>query len=201
MQKTDYERFSQIISACTDMYNAKKPTEFVMSLWWNALKQYDIGAVQMAFSAHIQNPDVGQFMPKPADIIRLIGGTNSDKALVAWTSVSSAVLRVGTYADVCFDDPVIHCVITDMGGWIKLGTKTDKEWDFVRNEFVTRYRAISAMPVKPEAPHVLTGIANMTNGHNGYPLTAPVMIGNPAKAQQVYMSGMKAERQYAGLVN
>lgn len=189
--KEDLQHLTTMLNSLAEMYNKKQPTSFVVTLWWNALKQYNMEAVQHAFSAHITNPDNGQFMPKPADIIRMIGGTNQDKALVAWSTVDNAIRHVGTYEDVVFDDPIIHCVVMDMGGWIYLGSRNNKEWDFVKNEFVTRYRAIASKPVEPEAPAILTGITNRSNAQNGFPKSAPVLIGNPDKAQQVYLSGKK----------
>lgn len=191
MIQADYGRFVQILSACADMYNAKRPTDMLFSMWWNAMKQYDIETVQRAFSAHVQNPDNGQFMPKPADIIRLIGGTSTDKAQLAWTAVDKAVRHYGVYDDVVFDDPIIHAVITDMGGWVKFGNRTEKEWDFDRNEFIGRYRGYSTAQSVPHVP-VLVGIANAQNARCGYKPNPPRLLGDKQRAEQVYLTG-KAE--------
>lgn len=188
MKQNDFENFREILSAVGDMYG-KPVSEFALSLWWGALKNYDLKAIREALSRHIQNPDNGQWMPKPADVIRMIGGTSTDSALIAWSKVDKAVREVGTYSDVVFDDPVIHRVVDEMGGWIGLGSKSENEWPFVAKEFETRYRGYASRQIIPEYRNVLTGITNAQNKRSGFPCYEPVLIGNPEKVKQVMQSG------------
>lgn len=155
-------RFRNCLTACAELYG-QPVSSAVADLWWAALRQYDIAAVERAFQKHMTNPDTGQFMPKPADIIRMIGGTTIDSAMVAWALVDRAVRSVGPYASVAFDDPVIHRVIHDMGGWIRLctGTRDEKDWPFVGNEFRTRYKG-AAMRDQLEHPAYLPGLAEQS---------------------------------------
>lgn len=104
------------------------------------MKPFDLAAVKDALNRHCVNPDNGQFMPKPADVVKLLQGSSQDGALVAWAKVDRAVRQVGTYSTVVFDDPIIHRVVQDMGGWVALGDKREKEWPFVAKEFENRYR-------------------------------------------------------------
>ncbi len=191
MTKQDLQDLTSMLTALAEMYGKPKLSDFVVSLWCKAMQGYSIEAIRAAFSAHVQNPDNGQFMPKPADIIRLIGGTNQDKAMIAWAKVDKAVRLIGTYADVVFDDPLIHAVVTDMGGWIALGQKNDDEWPFIAKEFETRYRSYAMRQETPLCQPVLTGIANAHNSRNGYQLSAPVLIGDEQKAQALLSGGKK----------
>jgi len=76
---------------------------------------------------HLMNPDTGQFLPKPADIVRMLGGRTLDRALMAWAKVDKAVRQIGTYESVVFDDALIHRVLHEMGGWVGMGQKTENE--------------------------------------------------------------------------
>jgi hypothetical protein len=119
MRREDYDRFAQMLAAASDLYG-KSISGGAMTLWWEALRRYDVADVERAFRAAVSNPESGQFMPKPADIIRAIDGTSGDRSLLAWGKVMDAMRAVGAYNSVAFDDPVIHAVVSDMGGWPKL---------------------------------------------------------------------------------
>lgn len=188
MTEKDFDEFENVISGVGDLYG-KKMSEWGLSIWWEALKNYDLLAIRDALSKHVRNPDTGQFMPKPADVVKMIGGSTVDSALIAWSKVDRAVREVGTYQDVVFDDPVIHRVIDDMGGWISLGTKTDAEWPFTAREFENRYRGYAGRGTTPEYLGILTGISNAHNQQQGFKTYGPVLIGNAKAAREVMRLG------------
>lgn len=187
-KQTDYVHFLELLCGIADYYG-KSLSEGVQELYWQGLQQYDIGPVEKALWEHTQNPDNGQFMPKIADVTRNLQGRTTDQASLAWSKVDSAVRRVGTYSDVVFDDPIIHRVIADMGGWIKFGTMTDEEWPFTGNQFRTRYQGYKMRGEIPEYQPVLIGIANAHNGKEGFRTQPPMLIGNEVKAEQVMLAG------------
>lgn len=188
MQQPDYDQFAQVINAVAELHG-KKLSEMAIALWWNNLKAYDLAAVREGLSRHMQNPDSGQYMPKPADVIRMIGGTSQDSAMVAWSKVDKGVRQVGTYSSVAFDDPIIHRVLHDMGGWVALGSKTEHEWPFVAKEFENRYRGYRVRNETPDYPKVLIGIAEAQNSTEGCESQPPVLIGDSSKAKQVFLGG------------
>jgi hypothetical protein len=188
MQPTDKRRFAVLLTGIADYYGKELATS-IIGLYWRGLEQYDIEAVEKALWTHTQSPDTGQFMPKIADVVRILQGTTIDQAAIAWAKVDSAVRCVGTYRDVVFDDPIIHRVIADMGGWIPLGMKEDKEWPFVAKEFETRYRGYKMRGEIPEYQPVLTGIANAHNQVQGYAGQEPILIGDAANARKVLAGG------------
>lgn len=188
MTHSDKPEFAALMAALGDYY-ARDISDAVIGMYWQGLQHYDLAAVRQALNRHMQNPDSGQFMPKIADIARMLGGTTQDAALVAWAKVDQAVRRVGNYADVVFDDPLIHRVLHDMGGWIALSTKTEDEWPFIAKEFENRFRGFRMRNEKPEYPPVLIGIAGAHNRKENHALQAPILIGDQAKAKAVMAGG------------
>lgn len=170
-------------------FYARDASVFVFNVWWEAVKAYDLDAVSQAFSRHCANPDSGQFLPKPADVVKMLHGSTQDAALQAWAKVDRAVRSVGTWASVAFDDPLIHRVLHDMGGWAALGRKEDREWPFLANEFVNRYRGYRGRSERPEYPPVLLGDADAHNGRIGVEASAPVLIGDAGRATAVMAGG------------
>lgn len=188
MEQSDYGRFGQLLDSVGELYG-KPVSEKIIPIWWASLKQFDYDAVQDAFGRFVTNSDNGQFMPKPADIIRMLQGSSVDKALQAWSKLDKAVREVGPYRDVVFDDPLIHAVIESMSGWIRFGTETDKEWDFVQNEFVTRYKGFKSRQETPQYPSVCVGIANAYNRSHGHETEHVMLLGDQSKAKQVMKLG------------
>jgi len=188
MQSDEYQQFRELMSGVHDFYG-RDLSEFALSVWWGAMRPYDLGTVRDAMSRHVVDPDAGQFMPKPADIVRMVGGRSIDAAQTAWSKVDAAVRRVGNYASVAFDDPVIHRVISDMGGWVLLGSKGDGDWPFIAKEFENRYRGYRMRGDRPDYPPILVGIADAHNAQAGFKAEPPVLIGNVEKAQAVMAGG------------
>lgn len=184
----DFEKFREGVQGVYSFY-AKDVTDFVLDVWWNALKPYDLGAVVEAFNRHLMNPDTGQWLPKPADIVKMFGGRTQDRALVAWSKVDRAVRHVGPYESVVFDDPLIHRVIQEMAGWIGLGQKTDDDWPFVAKEFESRYRGYAMRGDTPDYAPVLIGISEAYNTQKGLSNEKPVLIGNKDSAISVMNKG------------
>lgn len=188
MQTDDFKPFREGVAGVYAFYG-KEVTAFALDVWWTALKAYDLAAIKDAFNRHLMNPDAGAFLPKPADIVRMLGGTTQDAALQAWAKVDKAVRCVGTYADVVFDDPLIHRVIHDMGGWIALGSKTEEDWPFIAREFENRYRGYRTRSARPDHPTVLIGMANAHNRKGGFKEEPPRLIGDQQKCLQVMECG------------
>jgi len=189
MKKADYEAFIILLDSTAQLYGKAALSHNVIALWWESLKDYDLIDIRQGFSRHVQNPDIGQFMPKPADVVRMIGGTTQDSALQAWSNVNRAVRTIGPHQSVIFDDPIIHAVIADMEGWVALGNKSEKDWPFVAREFENRYRAYRTAGHIESYPQVLIGISHMQNETLGFHSPEPVLIGDPDQAMQTRRFG------------
>lgn len=188
MTEKDYEKFREGLAGIYGFYD-KEINMFVLDIWWNALKPFDTPAIIQAFNRHVINTESGKWLPKPADIIRMLRGSTQDSALMAWAKVDKALRHKGTYVDVVFDDPLIHRVLHDMGGWIALGQKNEDEWPFVAREFENRYRGFRERSELPDYPPVLIGIANAHNASKGLKLQPYVMIGNEGDCKRVINGG------------
>lgn len=190
MNPAERENFAEMLTAVHDIYApTRKLDGMVIAIYWSALQAFDLAAVRQAFDRHVKNPDTGQFMPKPADLIRMMSGSTRDSALVAWAKVDAAVRRVGPHRDVAFDDPIIHRVLNDMGGWMALGNKTEDDWPFVAKEFENRYRGFRERGETPDYPAVLIGSAGSDHRRLGKTPPPPMLIGDKAAATAVFVGG------------
>lgn len=185
MEPHDRTAFAKAMTGVAEIHGRKLSTE-QFALYWETLKSYALTDVIGAVQRHMADPDVGQFMPKPADIIRQIDGSGDSQAMRAWTKAITAVRRVSTYATVVFDDWRIHAVVNDMGGWIALGTISDDELPFKAREFEKRYRGYRTdVPY----PAKLIGREEAHNTSMGVPPPAPVLIGDQRMAALTHECG------------
>lgn len=185
MKATDFERFSEVMRATSEMYG-KSLSPAAITLYWQALQDLAMQELQAGLSAHINSPDNGQFMPRPADIRRMLGGTTTDAAMLAWSQVVKAARSVGAYQTVAFDDPLIHACISDMGGWMAICHCDVDDLPFRERDFVARYRAYRSRPLAQLSyPPKLLGIIDQTNLPNGYEAVEVAMIGDPDIARTV----------------
>lgn len=185
MTNSDKRPFAEMLGAVYELYN-RPLSETILGMWWEALQPYDLAAVRGAFNRHAMNPDQGQFIPKPADIVREFGGTTADASMLAWSKVVGGIKKFGTHVSVAFDDPIIHRVVTDLGGWYWLGQQTEKEMPFVENRFRLAYRAWRQRGlVGSESVRYLFGYFELQNSAH-YPewveKNPPRLIGNPLRA-------------------
>ena len=193
MQQNDYDDFVDILQVVSEQYG-KRVSDGVVALYWQGLQEFDLAAVRDALGRHIRNTDTGQFMPKIADIIRMLQGSSQDAAFSAWSKVDKAVRYVGPYESVCFDDPLIHRVLHDMGGWMMLGQKTDEEWPFVARDFENRYRGFKSRNERVDYPSKLIGISESHNSKEGHEVGQPMLIGNAEKATAVLIGGIQGSQ-------
>lgn len=187
MNKSDFSAFKTILQGVYDFYG-KDLSPFAIDIWWKALAQYEIQTVSQAMSMHCTNPDVGQFCPKPADVVRMVGGSTRDSALMAWNKVMEGVSRCGSYRSVCFDDPIINRVLSDMGGWSEICGKDNEELPFVEKNFCERYRAYKIRGGSNH-PAYLVGRTEHENLLRGFKAEPPMLIGDPQEARKVLNGG------------
>lgn len=190
MKQQEFDEFCELLDLISEQYN-KPLSDGAKMLYWQGLADFDFAAVKQALFRHIRNPDNGMFMPKIADVVRMLQGSTQDSAFNAWAKVDKAVRCVGTQSSVVFDDPLIHKIINDMGGWLSFGTKTDDDWPFVAKEFENRYRGFKARGEQPAYPKHLIGLYESHNVVNGYKTEPPVLIGNKEQALLVQKGGSK----------
>lgn len=189
MKQNEYAAFIERVFAMASFYK-EKTSDFMFEIWWAALKDYDYDSVTKAMTRYATSPDSGVFMPKPADIVRLLVGTSSEASELAWGKVYQAMARAGRWNDVCFDDPLIHLVIEDMGGWVKVCMADgDITVATLHKQFVAAYAAYRQRGAIGDYSRVLTGVSNAQNRINGFRVAPPMLIGDPDKAKAVLQNG------------
>ena len=189
MKQGDYGNFHKLMADVFGFYE-KPLSQFAMQVWWKAAKRYEFAAISDALSRHLMNPTSGKWLPTPADLVAMMEGSTKDRSMVAWAKVDKAVRIKGVYVDVVFDDPLIHRVLHDMGGWIMLGDKQDDEWPFVAKEFQNRYAGYAEQGARPEYPPVLIGSFNAHNASRGLPFREDcVFVGKEEDCRLVYDNG------------
>lgn len=190
MNQNEFKAFSELMRTIAEYYRIEMGPSTV-KLYWSALSAYSFEELKGAFNAHVQNPDTGQFMPKIADVVKMLHGNTLTQAMRAWQKVQRAIAAVGTYQSVVFDDPLIHAVIDEMGGWVAVGRVSTDEAPFRSREFEKRYQASR---LKPPAsyPRKLCGILEIENTKAGYLAEPPVFLGDTEVAKLVYDGGGEA---------
>ena len=187
MLDQDLPKFALLITGIGEVYD-KTFTSAVIEIYWSVLKSFMFEDVKKAVYSHLENPDVGKYLPKPADIIVAIEGSSQNQALRAWTKVVAAVHRVGRYTSVAFDDALILVIIEDMGGWLRLCNVKEEQLPFIKKEFQDRYRGYVVK--KPTRyPKYLTGVIESQNSIQGYKYDLPILIGDKEKAKKVIEAG------------
>lgn len=179
--------FAKLIAGIGEIYRWEfSPT--AIEIYWRILEPFSLEDVRAAIYRHMQNPDVGKFLPKPADIIMAIEGSSQNQALSAWSKTTYGIRVVGGYASVAFDDALIHVVVKDMSNWIKLCDAEEKQMPFIGKEFQDRYRGY-VLKNPPSHPKYLPGRIELKNNAFGYACPSPVLIGNVLKAKEVIATG------------
>lgn len=189
MQQHERGEFAQLITDVLAYYR-QDASRFVLDLWWNACKPFDLQQVQKAMQRHATDPEHGQFAPKVADLVRILQGTTTDRASLAWGKVLEAMSSVGAYTDVVFDDPAIHAAADDMGGWPKMCRTDLKDLSHLQHRFMQSYRAYTERG-QFDYPRRLGGDRSPDSEYEkaGLKLPRPALIGDAERAKLVYQGG------------
>lgn len=188
MKQSEFEEFCKYLDEVSEQY-VKTISVGLKMLYWQGLVEFDLVAIHEALGRHLRNPDTGQFMPKIADVVRMLEGTSQDSALIAWAKVDKAVRQVGTCQSVVFDDAIIHRVLQEMGGWMSFGSKNNDDWPFVAKEFENRYRGYKSSNKKFDYIKIMIGLYDHHNTSIGFKESKPILIGNPEKANKIMIGG------------
>lgn len=174
-------------------YYGKDASNFVLTVWWEACKNFEMEQVQKALQRHACDPERGQFAPKVSDIVRALQGTSTDRAAIAWGKVHEAMSAVGAYSDVVFDDPAIHAAIEDLGGWPKVCRTDAEELSYLQHRFQQAHAAYTGRG-QFEYQRRLAGDRSPDFDYTsrGLPLPRPALIGNREQAISVLKNGNQA---------
>ena len=192
MQQSEFKDFSALLTDVLAYYR-QDVSRFVLGLWWSACQRFELEQVRLAMERHATDAEHGQFAPKVADVVRILSGTATDRSALAWGKVHEAMSCVGAYSDVVFDDPAIHAVVDDLGGWPKVCRTALDELGYLQHRFCEGHRAYTGRGVF-EFPRRLMGDRSPDSEYarQGLPLPKPALVGDAARARQVYQQGNAA---------
>lgn len=189
MNAYDIKPFSTLFADVMAYYKADV-SKFTQSLFWEALQGFDFEEVRKAFSKHATDPEHGRFAPKVADMVRILQGTHTDRAQLAWGKTLVAMRSVGAYTDVIFDDAATHAAIDDVGGWPKLCRTPLDELGYVQTAFCKSHKAYVGRGTF-EYPRLLGGDRSPDAEYErkGLPPPRPAIVGDPALCAKVFEGG------------
>ena len=189
MNASDKRAFKDLITQAMAFYRQDVST-FSLGVWWSACEAFSLEQVGKAFTAHAER---GRFAPMPADIVKHLQGTQTDRSLMAWGKVLEGIQRVGAYQSVGFDDPAIHAAVEDLGGWTTICRSTMQELPHLQRRFTEAHRAYCGRQSFP-FPAYLIGESEAANRTAGKRVAPPVLIGNPERAAEVLRLGAAGPR-------
>lgn len=193
MRTIDEQR--ELVALITDVlgFYGQTTSPFALQVWLQACEGHEVEQVRRALGRHATDPERGQFAPKPADLVRELRGTHTDRSLLAWGKLHEAMQRVGAYTSVVFDDPAIHVAVEDLGGWPRICRSTVEELPHLQRRFCQSHRAYSTRPDTAYPPR-LVGEHEATNRLGGKRIAPPTYVGDPKRARQVELGGSAGSR-------
>ena len=154
MKNEDKRAFFDLMMAAGEVYG-REVTKPMAAIYFSALANASIEQVQEAMMAHMQNPDSGQFFPKPADLIKQMTGTTKqqdaaieDKAAIAWACIERDIRRIGSYGNMKLDDKQALATVKAMGGWQSICQTEISKMEWKRKEFIRMYEAFERTPLE-----------------------------------------------------
>ena len=160
-------------------YYKETLSEGDINLWLRDLSPFPFDDIFSAFGKWRQSSDR---MPKISNIVEIIRGSEEDLALAALIKVESAMSRYGSYATVVFDDPIIHAVIPELGGWVRTCRLSENEFTWWKKDFRERYQHHLRYGTLTNLPPKLLGIFDEKNLLFGEKPQKPKVVGNYEKA-------------------
>lgn len=129
-----------------DFYG-RELSEFAVGVWTQALDGVDHPTIEAALRAHICDPKAGQFLPKPADLLRHIRGTTEDAAALAWSQCMDVARAGGNGVhSLC---QITRRALDDVGGIRSLQCADERETGFMARRFADAFSVHSRRATAP----------------------------------------------------
>lgn len=168
--QTDTDRFLTLLHNVGEFYDVEvSPARATM--FFRALERFEYPIVEYAFNAYLQSSDSKFGFPKPANIIEIVEGSQTEQESIAWMALNTAIRKIGIYQSVIFADPnVSDSVIRVWGGWIRCCEEARQlnaiQWEAKRKDFIAAFRIARKIPRKHAGPVLLTGLHQVENKAN-----------------------------------
>ncbi len=177
MTPNDKPKFLEIIMALVATCRAEV-SEALLTGYWLGLEDLHLADVQRSAVVAMRT---SKFMPTVAELREIAGSgqlTLADRAQKAWVAFESAVMRIGSYRSVCFDDPIVNAVVRSLGGWVGCCQRPESEFDtFLRKDFIAAYQSLAKAGVSEDSAGHLAGDHERINSLRGDTRDKPIAIG------------------------
>lgn len=189
MKDIDRAEFS-ILIAGIHAYHRQPISDAIISVWWNGCKKWGLEEITKALDILTSDAEAGKFPPKIGDITRVLAGTTTDRAALAWGKVLQAMSSVGAYSDVVFDDAAIHAAIEDCGGWVKICRSQTEELSYLQHRFCQSHKAYTGRGVFEYQRRLMGDRSpDLEFEKRGMKPPKPAIVGNIEQARLVYRGG------------
>lgn len=160
----DKKKFPVFLLTMGEIYDKQLSTNLI-NIYYEILKNYSIENIEKVckeiISIHKYNT-----LPKPAEILEHLEGSDDDRALYAWHSFLKTLREHSYYDSIEFEDKTIHAVIESMGGWLKLSDLEIDKTPFVMQDFIKRYKLFRSKKM-PSVEKKLIGYYELNNTGKG----------------------------------
>lgn len=190
----DIKKLTKMVTDALAYYR-QDVSGFTLHVWVQTCQPFTVEQVSKALTAHVTDPDRGQYAPKVADIVRILAGTTTDRAELAWGKVLGAMSAVGAYRDVIFDDAAIHAAIEDLGGWVKICRGEISELSYLQHRFCQSHKAyIGRGSFDFQRKLIGDRSPDSVYEKKGIPLPKPAIVGDHSLALLVYQQGNQSAK-------
>ncbi len=147
-----------------------------IEFYYKLFKMYPIEDFKRACMSVIATKKISTF-PLPAEILEYLDNPEM-KANQALERVEKAINRYGYYYSVQFDDPIIHKVIDNMGGWEWISSQKIEDWKWIKKEFLQKYEMFYKQNITntSDIPDKLIGYHERMNNANGYDMAGKFFV-------------------------
>lgn len=133
-----YDEFIAEFMPLVEYFKAEL-SQGALGIYYRGLKELSVQEFRAAVDEIIKGEEF-KFMPKVAQVLKVINGDLDQRAELALKELLDALKLHGTNVSVCFKDRAIMGVVDAVGGWVELGKLSGKEWEaFKTFEFKKRY--------------------------------------------------------------
>ncbi len=164
----NHNNFTQIMAGLCDLYN-KKPSEFMLDVYYEIFKDYDDKVFNDAIMNCVKSNKYN-VLPKPAEILEFLEGNKDDKALIAWMEATNTAQKCGYYETPEFKDHIISHCIKELGGWMEFCSFDKEQLPFIEKRFMNFYRLFLKRGINK--PVNLIGYVDLKNNQKGYSLAS-----------------------------
>lgn len=141
-------------------------TDARMDIYAEMLADLPIEKIKAGIITIIKTRTFAGNLPTVAEIREAIeseGVPLESRAAIAWDKAMYALHSHGTYQSIKFDDPLIHHIIVQWGGWTEFGDWPAEQTHWKRRDFIKLYEQYAKNGGLPEPRQHLIGEAEFEN--------------------------------------